>query len=259
MFDYQLVLSERRKTLCLQVKQGQVIVRAPHYVKRTQIDKLVRDKSAWLKAKIAEQRPLCRQQQDTFCPGSLIWVHGRQKKLSISAQVLPQVSDNDHDIHVAIAERILPKQPGLKNQLNMPAQCQTVGFEVGADMKQDQKISFQVKKQLENWFKQQAIDFILPRLEQLNQHVKLPYRSVKIRQYKARWGSCNNRGELSFNYLLMMAPDWVVDYVIIHELCHLRHLNHSTLFWQLVSLHCPRYLQAKHWLKSNQNSLLWQL
>ena len=80
---------------------------------------------------------------------------------------------------------------------------------------------------------------------------------IKIRQYKARWGSCNSRKEVSLNYLLMMAPLWVIDYVIIHELCHLVHMNHSSQFWALVKLHCPDYNTAKQWLITHQKDLHW--
>ena len=82
---------------------------------------------------------------------------------------------------------------------------------------------------------------------------------MNIRQYSARWGSCNNRKEISFNYLLMMAPPWVIDYVVIHELCHLTHLNHSQHFWQLVIKHCAYFQEAKQWLKHHQTELIWQL
>lgn len=120
-------------------------------------------------------------------------------------------------------------------------------------------LSKQVKKQLESYFKEQAQNYIFPRLAELTKQTSLTPKQIKIRQYRARWGSCNSRQEVSFNYLLMMAPPWVIDYVIIHELCHLKHLNHSTSFWQLVAKHCPYYQDAKRWLSTHQSDLAWQL
>lgn len=236
MLDYRLVLSQRRKTLSLQVRQGQIIVRAPDYVKRAQVDDIVRAKSAWLRAKIAEQSLDETVQVAPYSSGCAIWCRGVQKNLKVSRQVIAEVVVLGNQLNVAIAESFIARHKGAAQD----------------------KITGQVKKQLEAWFKQQANDYILPRLVALSEQVNLAYRGVKIRQYKARWGSCNNRGELSFNYLLMMAPDWVVDYVIIHELCHLQHLNHSVHFWHLVGSYCPRYQQAKHWLKTHQTSLIWQ-
>ena len=82
---------------------------------------------------------------------------------------------------------------------------------------------------------------------------------IKIRRYSSRWGSCNSRGELSFNTLLMMLPIEVINYVVVHELCHLQHLNHSKEFWQLVAQYIPHYNQATQWVKTNQSTLLWRL
>ena len=75
--------------------------------------------------------------------------------------------------------------------------------------------------------------------------------SLKIRKYRARWGSCNSKGQISLNYWLMICPDWVIDYVLIHELCHLQHLDHSRQFWQLVHSYFPNVEQAKQWLDSH--------
>ena len=119
------------------------------------------------------------------------------------------------------------------------------------------KKSLQIKKQLATWLKEQACHYITTKLPLLVTQTGLTPISFKIRLYKARWGSCNNKGELSFNYLLMMAPLWVVDYVIIHELCHLKHLNHSNKFWQLVDQYYPNYKDAQLWLKKHQSQLTW--
>jgi predicted metal-dependent hydrolase len=121
----------------------------------------------------------------------------------------------------------------------------------------DKQLKIQVKKQLEQYFIAQAQLYIPTRLNILSELVDLFPVSYKIRQYKSRWGSCNNRQELSFNYLLMMSPDWVVDYVIIHELCHLKHLNHSADFWLLVEKFSPEFKLAKRWLHDRQIELQW--
>ena len=115
-----------------------------------------------------------------------------------------------------------------------------------------------VKKHIEHFFKQQEQKFILPKVEHYSTLTQLIPTSIKIRQYRARWGSCNNRGELSFNYLLMMLPKHVIDYVVAHEVCHLRYLNHSTTFWQLVAKYFPDHIDAKKWIKANQSALLWR-
>ena len=75
------------------------------------------------------------------------------------------------------------------------------------------------------------------------------YSRITIRDQKTRWGSCSARGTLSFNWRLMLAPPAILDYVVVHELCHLTHMNHSPAFWQAVEAVCPDYRDSRRWLK----------
>ncbi|MEZ3507038.1 MAG: M48 family metallopeptidase [Lachnospiraceae bacterium] len=82
------------------------------------------------------------------------------------------------------------------------------------------------------------------------------YNRITIRDQKTRWGSCSARGTLSFNWRLMLAPPSILDYVVIHELCHLTHMNHSAAFWQAVEKVCPDYRTARKWLKDHGQELV---
>ena len=75
---------------------------------------------------------------------------------------------------------------------------------------------------------------------------------VSIRNQRWRWGSCSPNGHISLNWRLVRMPDWVSDYVIIHELMHLRRMDHSRKFWKLVAAACPDYERARQWLRANQ-------
>lgn len=91
-----------------------------------------------------------------------------------------------------------------------------------------------------------------PRVLALAQvHGFLP-RRVSVRNQCSRWGSCSRRGTISLNWRLVQTPDWVRDYVILHELAHLRHMNHSRAFWEELAGVCPDYLQAKAWIKRHR-------
>ena len=81
------------------------------------------------------------------------------------------------------------------------------------------------------------------------------YEKITIRNQKTRWGICSQTGTLSFNYRLMMAPPEVIDYVIVHELCHLTSMNHSKAFWNKVAGILPDYIQRKQWLKAHGHEL----
>lgn len=82
------------------------------------------------------------------------------------------------------------------------------------------------------------------------------YSRITIRDQKTRWGSCSARGTLSFNWRLMLAPPAVLDYVVVHELCHLTHMNHSAAFWQAVENVYPDYRTARKWLKDHGHELV---
>ncbi|MDE7178557.1 MAG: M48 family metallopeptidase [Lachnospiraceae bacterium] len=82
------------------------------------------------------------------------------------------------------------------------------------------------------------------------------YQRITIRDQKTRWGSCSAKGTLSFNWRLMLAPPAVLDYVVVHELCHLTHMNHSKAFWALVESACPDYRAHRKWLKEHGQELI---
>ena len=81
------------------------------------------------------------------------------------------------------------------------------------------------------------------------------YSSITVRDQKTRWGSCSSRGTLSFNYRLIFAPPMVLDYVVVHELCHLTYMDHSKNFWTMVAQIMPAYKIYKRWLRDHGNEL----
>jgi hypothetical protein len=206
-------------------------VRAPVYVSLAQIEQFITQKSCWLRQKIAEQQhtklPLAFRQNST------IYYLGEKKRLHIAYAISPKV------------------------EVNHEALVVTLSFRQQKKYNSEQKICMLVRQQLGHFFKEKLNEYLASKLPIFSQQLNLYPKSYKIRFYKSRWGSCNSRAELNFNYLLMMVPDWVIDYVIFHELCHLAYLNHSPDFWQLVNKNFNQVAQAKQWLKQHQQQLTW--
>lgn len=105
------------------------------------------------------------------------------------------------------------------------------------------------KDYLEN--KEKARMFILERLEHFNQFYNFRYSRVAIRDVRTRWGSCSRSGNLNFCYKLLFLSPELADYIVVHELCHLGELNHSTAFWSLVKKTMPDYKKLRKALKGN--------
>lgn len=108
---------------------------------------------------------------------------------------------------------------------------------------------------LKKRFEKAAREYFPRRCAELQKLTGGYYTKITIRNQSTRWGSCSQTGTLSFNYRLMMADPSIIDYVIIHELCHLTYMNHSKAFWDKVKSIMPDYAQKKQWLKEHGNEL----
>ena len=105
----------------------------------------------------------------------------------------------------------------------------------------------------------QAAQWLPERAGHYARIIGVSFGRITIRSQKTRWGSCSAKGNLSFNCLLMLMPQAVRDYVVIHELCHRKHLNHSAAFWAEVERYCPDYRTHRKWLKENGGALISRL
>lgn len=115
-----------------------------------------------------------------------------------------------------------------------------------------EKITFEQVKELED----QAVEYIPKRVKYYAEKENFIYNKITIKNLVSRWGSCSTKGNLNFNCLLMLTPDYVIDYIVVHELCHLREMNHSEKFWAEVEKIMTDYQRAELWLKQNGGNLI---
>lgn len=213
--------SARRRSIGIKVQRGEVWVSAPTAVPVAEIQLFLQQKRHWI------EKHLARQQQ----------------MLSASRERLYLAGETVH-----LLGQTLTVQPGATEGAVRVGDCLQLGL-YNTDLAQR-------KMAMQRWYIEQAKVDLPARVEHFQGLLGVRARGLKIRYYKSRWGSCNHRGELQFNWLLMMAPAAVVDYVVVHELAHLRHFNHSPAFWQLVASVMPDYAVQRQWLK-RQTSLYW--
>ena len=107
----------------------------------------------------------------------------------------------------------------------------------------------------EKWLKSVARKYILARVEKLSEALLLPYNKLYIRSQKRKWGNCSKEKNISINWRVIKAPEFVIDYIIIHELCHTVIMKHTVRFQTLLRSHCPDCEQAQLWLDKYGNSL----
>lgn len=119
----------------------------------------------------------------------------------------------------------------------------------------DHLSSDDARKLVASWLYKQAAQNLLPHLQTLGQQISLSPASVKLTKGKSYWGVCSHVNHIRLNWRLISAPLWVQEYVMIHELCHIPHKNHSQAFWQCVHQFFPQTPEARKWLKTHSQTL----
>lgn len=217
----------RRKSLSISVHtSGEVRVAANRSISQRNIVKFLAKQKKWIETTVIEMRDLRAQfPQPEFCEGSVFPLLGHDYPLAIVEREPIRLRFADQFLQVAIPERKL---------------------ELSAEKK-----AYYLRLIKKN-YKQVAAAFIGERVQFMSKQMQLFPRSVHFRGQKTIWGSCTAANGINLNYKLIVAPLFVIDYVIIHELAHITHKNHSKHFWGLVEEHTPHRQAAKLWLQKNQ-------
>jgi len=220
--DYAIVYSPKRKTLTITVERDRsIVVKAPTGTDIKKIQEVVESRKLWLYEKTHHKQkyhsPLSPPGKELVNGESLPYL-GRSYRL--------ELSDSSEEIQF-VSNRFLVPQSQAKQRGDI----------------------------FKNWYIQQAKEQILPRVQIHAKRMGVEFNLAKITDSKYRWGSCTSKNNVNFNWRLIKAPMFVIDYVIVHELAHLLESNHTSTFWNIVAVQVPNYQLAKNWLRDNGNAL----
>jgi len=232
LIPYQILRSSQRRTVAIAVNsQAQMLVYAPHAFPAKDIQRFIAAKSDWVRRKVAE----ARQAQDGLA--------GR-------------------GYHEGAEFLFLGKTYPLRI-VSSPAKRPSFGFDGNAwtvtvpQSTPPDSLALIAKKQFVVWYQEQAKEIFPSRIFNYSRIMQLDPEKIAVKTQKRSWGSCSyHRRSINLNWQLVMAPTEVMDYVVVHELAHLRHPNHSRSFWRLVEKFFPRYRLCRQWLNKNRLRLI---
>jgi len=221
--NFQLIRSKRRrKTISLRIKDdGKIVVYVPYHTQKREIEGFIKEKGSWIIKKISEKGRSTKETERAFIPGEKFLYLGESYPLEI----------------------------GDTNDKGFPLKLFFGKFILGKDHLDEARDLFI------HWYKREAKEKIEERVDYFSKRLQLFPEGLKITSAKYRWGSCSRDSRLSFSWRIIMAPLRVIDYVLIHELVHIKEKNHSERFWTYLERILPDYREHRLWLKENGHRL----
>lgn len=241
---YTIRRSARRRTVGITIDVQGVRVAAPKRMPLEQVIALVNTKARWIADKYTQFKSRLEPRK-RFVSGEEFLYLGRRVSLQIQSEGLsPRPKRGRHKSGSSIQPELFDFNFLPRTRLKAAVALKGNVLHVQADASSRQSTK-EVREILEEWYKARAEEVITRRVRHYADQLGWPMPKVLIRNQKKRWGSCNAKGELRFNWRLVMLPLPVLDYVVVHEMAHLKVLNHSPRFWALVEQIMPNY-KARH-------------
>jgi predicted metal-dependent hydrolase len=216
---YDVVFSKRRTISLIVERDNRVVVRAPEGTTDERISRLIEQKKFWLYEKTQHPRkyPSHKLLKELVSGESVLYL-GHHHQLEIVDEPL---TDLEFGATVRLSKTLIPNAPQV----------------------------------FAAWYTRQAKRLLAPRIKRLAQALGVQYNRVLVSDLKYRWGSCTPNDNLNFNWRIIKAPIFVIDYLIVHELAHLLEPNHTKRFWNIVAVQAPNHIEARKWLMDHGNLL----
>jgi predicted metal-dependent hydrolase len=216
---YTLHRKSGQKHKYIHIKNGKVLITAPYMSSLRSIEALIADKYTW----IIRHTSVSIEKNDPIKEGAHIWYHGSKYEIK--------------------------QQAGDANRLIL--QDQTAVFVLA-----EAPSSTLLQNILQEYYRSHASDHIMPRVEYWSEAMDLKPAKVSFRKAYTRWGSCSSVNNISLNIYLVMLPDELMDYVLVHELAHIKHKNHSKQFWNLVEQYIPDWKHTRRLIHTFEKHLV---
>ena len=222
--NYQVIRSKkRRRTLSIRIKEdASIVISVPFATPKWEIERFIAKSQSWIRKRLAERERQPGQNEKVYRPGERFLYSGEWYPLEI---------EDEHHHH----------QPPLRlsfGKFILRRDCIGKAQQVFTD-----------------WYKKESRERIAERIDYYSNRFQLFPKGVKITNARCRWGSCSAGNKLCFSWRVIMAPIKVLDYILIHELVHIKEKNHSKKFWGCLESFLPDYRGCRIWLKENGNLL----
>ena len=219
----EIVRTKRRKTVSIQIVKGLVKVIIPEQLSDARIKTLIQKRNPWIRKKLREQSKIIQPEPKEYVSGESFSYLGRNYRLKVIVGTYDEVRLKSGYLEVELLKK-----------------------------SSEQKI----RDLLLSWYKNRALERLTEKTNRYAAIMGLTPQSVFVKDYKARWGSCFPDGKISYNWRIIIAPHHIVDYVVVHELCHLKHPNHSPAYWRSVKRVVPEFAIFRKWLSEHGSKLV---
>ena len=215
--------TKRTKTVSIKIVNGSVCASVPDKMSDYRIGELIKKRKVWIKRKLIEESKIIISKPKEYVSGESFTYLGKNYRLKIL--------------------------------LNNQSTVKLVGgyIEVGAPKKLKKNT---IRELLLDWYQTHAIERLTEKTNRYAKIIGVCPKIISVRDYKSQWGSCSRDSKISYNWRLIIAPHRVVDYVVVHELCHLLEFNHTKDYWRHVSSNFRDYKECRDWLRVNGVSLI---
>ena len=225
-YDFNIIIkrTNRKKTVSFRIKNQEVIISVPKFLSDNEIYNLVEIKIKWIKNKLALEKLNNVSIKRKYENGDIFLYLGSEYSLKIKKSYRDNIYIKDKNLIVE-AKNVLATN--------------------------------NIKNNIKNWYITESKKYLTKTNSYYEILIGVKSNKLLFGQYKSKWGSCNSKKTISYDWRIIMAPFEVIHYLIIHELCHIKYPNHSIYFWKYVEKYMINYKIQKKWLKNNSNKLIF--